>query len=42
MLKNMKQVNVKLKDGTNVIGDEFDMEDYKKFKEIFRKWTNIN
>ena len=38
----MKQVKVKLKDNTIVIGDEFDMEDYKKFKQIFRKWTDIN
>lgn len=38
----MKQVKVKLKDGTIVVGDEFDMEDYKKFKQIFRKWTDIN
>ena len=32
----MKQVKVKLKDNTIVIGDEFDMEDYKKFKQIVR------
>ncbi len=38
----MKKVKVKLKDGTIVIGDEFDMEDYKKFQQIFRKWMNIN
>lgn len=38
----MKQVKVKLKDGTIVVGDKFDMEDYKKFKQIFRKWTSIN
>ena len=38
----MKKVKVKLKDGTTVIGDEFDMEDYKKFQQIFRKWMNIN
>ena len=25
-----------------LVGDEFDMNDYKKFKQIFRKWTNIN
>lgn len=37
----MKKVKVKLKDGTIVIGDEFDMEDYKKFQQIFRKWMNI-
>lgn len=38
----MKKVKVKLKDGTTVIGDEFDMGDYKKFQQIFRKWMNIN
>lgn len=38
----MKKVKVTLKDKTVVIGDEFDMNDYKKFKQIFRKWTNIN
>lgn len=38
----MKKVKVKLKDGTIVLGDEFDMEDYKKFKPIFYKWININ
>ena len=42
MSEDMKQVKVKLKDNTIVIGDEFDMEDYKKFKQIFRKWTDIN
>lgn len=38
----MKKVKVTLKDKTVVVGDEFDMEDYKKFKQIFRKWININ
>ena len=38
----MKQIKVKLKDNTIVTGDEFDIEDYKEFKRIFRKWTNIN
>lgn len=31
----MKKVKVKLKDGTTVIGDEFDMEDYKKIPTNF-------
>ena len=31
----MKQIAVKLKDGTTVTGDEFDMNDYQKLKNIF-------
>ena len=38
----MRSVSVRLKDGTTVIGDDFDMYDYEKLKEIFRKWTDIN
>ena len=38
----MKQIAVKLKDGTTVTGDEFDMNDYQKLKNIFHKWININ
>lgn len=38
----MKQVSVSLKDGTIVVGDEFDMKDYEKLKNIFHKWTDIN
>lgn len=38
----MRSVSVRLKDGTTVIGDDFDMKDYEKLKEIFRKWTDIN
>lgn len=38
----MRSVSVRLKDGTTVIGDDFDMDDYEKLKEIFRKWTDIN
>lgn len=38
----MKQISVRLKDGTTVIGDDFDMKDYQKLKDIFHKWTDIN
>lgn len=38
----MKSISVKLKDGTIVVGDDFDMGDFELLKEIFRKWTNIN
>ena len=33
---------MKLKDNTVVVGDEFDMKDYRKLKIIFRKWIDIN
>lgn len=38
----MKQIQVRLKDGTVVLGDEFDLNDLKKLQDIFRKWKNIN
>lgn len=38
----MKKVNVTLKNGQTVIGDEFDQNDYIKLKEIFKKWQDIN
>lgn len=38
----MRQLQVKLKDGTTVIGDDFNMQDYEKLKRIFHKWTDIN
>lgn len=38
----MKKVNVQLKDGTKVIGDEFDSQDFEQLKKIFQKWLNIN
>lgn len=38
----MKKVSVVLKDGTKVIGDEFDANDFIKLKTIFKKWQNIN
>ena len=38
----MRKVNVKLKNGHIVSGDEFDNNDYLKLKEIFKKWQNIN
>jgi Bsp6I restriction endonuclease len=38
----MKTVKVTLKDGTVVLGDEFDMNDYESLKEIFSDWQNIN
>lgn len=38
----MKKIKVKLKDGTEVFGDEFDNADFLKLKNIFKKWQNIN
>ncbi len=38
----MKKVSIKLKDGTICHGDEFDQNDYKKLKEIFKDWQAIN
>lgn len=38
----MRSVSVRLKDGTTVVGDDFDMKDYETLKEIFHKWTDIN
>ena len=38
----MRDCKVKLKDGTYVIGDEFDNEDLKTLKRIFKKWLDIN
>ncbi len=38
----MKKVKITLRDGLVVEGDQFDMEDYKKLKEIFRDWVAIN
>ncbi len=38
----MRQLQVILKDGTPVIGDDFDMQDYEKLKRIFYKWIDIN
>lgn len=38
----MKKVKITLRDGLVVEGDQFDMEDYKKLKEIFRDWAAIN
>ena len=38
----MKQVTVRMKDGTTVVGDKFDMKDYETLKSIFQKWTDIN
>ena len=33
----MRSVSVRLKDGTTVVGDDFDMKDYETLKEIFHK-----
>jgi|SRR5690554_3415645 len=38
----MKQVQVKLKNGLEVMGDEFDKYDYELLKEIFKEWLEIN
>lgn len=38
----MKKLEVRLKDGTKVIGDAFDQDDFIKLKNIFRKWQDIN
>lgn len=38
----MKDYKVKLKDGTVITGDDFDANDLKKLKEIFKKWLDIN
>ena len=38
----MKKREVRLKDGTKVIGDAFDESDFIKLKNIFRKWQDIN
>lgn len=38
----MKNCSVTLKNGITVIGDEFDSNDFKLLKIIFKKWLNIN
>ena len=38
----MKNIEVKLRDGSSCYGDLFDMNDYKKLQKIFRDWQNIN
>lgn len=38
----MTQFLVTLKDGTKVIGDKFDSNDFEKLKIIFEKWQDIN
>ena len=38
----MRKVSVKLKNGQEVIGDEFDQHDFAKLKNIFKKWQDIN
>lgn len=38
----MKTISVELKNGAIVQGDEFDKEDYRKLKDIFKKWLEIN
>ena len=38
----MKQENVRLKDGTIVTGDAFDMQDFELIYIIFNEWMQIN
>lgn len=38
----MEKVEIRLKDGTQVVGDKFDDKDYLKLKDIFKDWTLIN
>lgn len=38
----MKKMEVTLKDGSKVIGDAFDDEDFQTLKRIFKKWQDIN
>lgn len=38
----MQDFTVKLKDGTIVVGDSFDMDDFRKLKRIFHSWTELN
>ena len=38
----MKQENVRLKDGTIVTGDAFDMQDFAVLQNIFKEWMQIN
>ena len=38
----MNDCKVKLKNGTVITGDAFDENDFKKLKEIFKKWLDIN
>lgn len=38
----MKEVKVKLTDGTICVGHEFDDRDYQELKEIFKDWQAIN
>ena len=38
----MKKLKTTLKDGSVVIGDQFDIEDYEKIKVIFKSWLQLN
>jgi hypothetical protein len=38
----MQKVTTTLKDGTPVIGVQFDELDYQKFKDIFKSWLDMN
>lgn len=38
----MKKVQVQLKNGAKIYGDEFDEQDFFELKSIFKKWLNIN
>lgn len=39
---HMEKVKITLSDGSVCYGDKFDMDDYKKLKEIFVEWQKIN
>ncbi len=38
----MKKETIILKDGSQVVGDAFDFEDFKKLQDIFKDWLKIN
>ena len=38
----MKQETVRLKDGTTIIGDAFDQNDFSLLQEIFKDWLKMN
>ena len=38
----MKKETIKLKDGSIVIGDAFDNDDYKVLQDIFKDWLTMN
>lgn len=40
--KKMKDCKIKLKNGSTVIGNEFNQDDFESLKEIFKDWINLN